>query len=97
MLSIAAVVCFECSSFCETLYLPTPRDMTTFNRQRVAFISAASGTFPGKDSVLVSNRTEIAVPRLGGLVDGGFDPRAITAESDDLLELTDLCSRRSPP
>jgi hypothetical protein len=60
----------------------------TFADTHVAFLSAVPGTFPGKDSVLVSNRTRSAVPRLTKVAEGGFDPIAISAESDDLLELT---------
>jgi len=54
----------------------------------VAFVSAEPGTFPAKDSVFISNIARTAVVSSAKLVDGGFDPIPISAESGDLLELT---------
>lgn len=63
----------------------------------VAFVSAAPGTFSGKDSVFVSNPARTVVISSAKLVDGGFDPISISAESGDVLQLTVVVANGNRP
>jgi hypothetical protein len=53
-----------------------------------SYVSAIPGTFPGKDSVFVSNKSRPVLSVSAQLSGGGFDPLAIAAEAGDTLLLT---------